>query len=169
MGIEGGATNSAPYIIGGARGRGGFAFGLLFNSPSFGGMSFTETEVAMTTAPASSGGGNVTIRKQLDFLVTTSPAGAAPAARAFGIQQAYTAAVGRTPVMPAYGTKYWHCKNRYASQEELLTAARYLHAHVPGQVGVLVIDWFHWKTMGDWSFDPEYWPDPAAMVAECKS
>ena len=62
------------------------------------------------------------------------------------------------------GSRYWHCKNRYATQDELLTAARYLHAHVPGQVGVLVIDWFHWKTMGDWSFDPKYWPDPKAMV-----
>lgn len=34
---------------------------------------------------------------------------------------------------------------------------------------MLVIDWFHWKIMGDWSFDPEFWPDPKAMVAECKS
>ena len=38
MGNEGGATNSAPYIVG-ASPKGGFAFGLLFNSPSFGGMS----------------------------------------------------------------------------------------------------------------------------------
>eukprot|EP01050_Picozoa_sp_SAG11_P011092 SAG11_NODE_1151_length_5668_cov_6.748070_2_plen_824_part_00 len=28
---------------------------------------------------------------------------------------------------------------------------------------------FHWKIMGDWSFDPAFWPDPKAMVAECKS
>jgi hypothetical protein len=34
MGNEGGATNGAPFIIGG--GDGGFSFGLLFNSPSFG-------------------------------------------------------------------------------------------------------------------------------------
>ena len=40
---------------------------------------------------------------------------------------------------------------------------------MPGQVGVLVIDWFHWRVMGDWSFDPAFWPDPKAMVAECKS
>ena len=71
--------------------------------------------------------------------------------------------------MPAYGSLYWHCKNRYSNQTQLLTAARYLHKNVPGQVGVLVIDWFHWKVMGDWSFDPEFWPDPAAMVEECKS
>lgn len=168
MGNEGGATNAAPYVIGGGK-AGGFAFGLLFNSPSFGGMNFTETEVTLFTARDAAGGGNTTIRKQLDFLVSTSAKGAKPAERAFSIQEAYTAAVGRTPTMPAYGSLYWHCKNRYSNQTQLLTAARYLHKNVPGQVGVLVIDWFHWKVMGDWSFDPEFWPDPAAMVEECKS
>ena len=148
MGNEGGATNAAPYIICGgsgagtaARGGGDFAFGLLFNSPSFGGMKFTQAQVTLSTAPDASGGGNTTIRKQLDFLITTSSKGAKPAEQAFEIQRAYTAAVGRTPVMPAYGSLYWHCKNRYSNQSQLLTAARYLHKHVPGQVGVLVIDW----------------------------
>jgi alpha-glucosidase (family GH31 glycosyl hydrolase) len=27
-------------------------------------------------------------------------------------------------------------------------------------------DWIHWKVQGDWHFDPEYWPDPSAMVKE---
>jgi len=27
-------------------------------------------------------------------------------------------------------------------------------------------DWMHWKVQGDWHFDPEYWPDPSAMVKE---
>jgi hypothetical protein len=38
MGNEGGATNGAPFIIGG--GDGGFSFGLLFNSPALGGVSY---------------------------------------------------------------------------------------------------------------------------------
>lgn len=33
-------------------------------------------------------------------------------------------------------------------------------------VDVIVIDWMHWKVQGDWHFDPEYWPDPTAMVQE---
>ena len=54
------------------------------------------------------------------------------------------------------------------AQEELLTAARGFHNRsVP--VDVIVIDWFHWKIMGDWSFNPTAWPDPKAMVDECKS
>lgn len=111
---------------------------------------------------------NATIRKQLDFLVISSAAKSAPEQRAFDIQKAYTAAVGRAPKMPSWGSQYWHCKNRYANQTQLLTAARYFHKHNLS-VGVLVIDWFHWKIMGDWSFDPKYWPDPQAMVDECKS
>lgn len=45
MGIEGGATNAAPYVIGGNKAAGSFTFGLLFNSPSYGGMDFSDTMV----------------------------------------------------------------------------------------------------------------------------
>ena len=31
---------------------------------------------------------------------------------------------------------------------------------------VIVIDFFHWTMQGDWRFDTDYWPDPAAMVRE---
>ena len=115
MGNEGGATNSAPYIVG-ASPKGGFAFGLLFNSPSFGGMNITQTEVTCFTAADSTAWStdlmNVTIRRQLDFLIITSAAKSPPAQRAHSIAQAYTAAVGRAMKMPAWGSQYWHCKNR---------------------------------------------------------
>jgi alpha-D-xyloside xylohydrolase len=176
MSNEGGATNAAPFIIGGrsapaaaaAGSTGGdFTFGLLFNSPSYGGMDIGESNVTCYTAPDQSGG-VAPIRKQLDFLILTTAAVQSGArSGAFSIHEAYTAAVGRVPMMPASFQLYWHCKNRYATQTELLDAARYLHAHAPYQVGVLVIDWFHWSIMGDWSFDPTYWPDPLAMVEEC--
>ena len=117
MGNEGGATNSAPYIVG-ASPKGGFAFGLLFNSPSFGGMNFTQKEVTCFTAADSTAWStsadltNVTIRRQLDFLIVTSAAKSPPAQRAHSIAKAYTAAVGRAMKMPAWGSQYWHCKNR---------------------------------------------------------
>jgi alpha-D-xyloside xylohydrolase len=167
MGNEGGPTNSAPFVVGGSNTT-GFSFGLLFNSPAFGGMDFTNTTLTCSTAPDSATGGNGTIRKMLDFLIVTSASGSPPSQRAFDISGAYTAAVGRAPKMPDWGSKYWHCKNRYSNQTQLLTAARYFHQHNLS-VGVLVIDWFHWRVMGDWSFDPKYWPDPKAMVEECKS
>ena len=31
-------------------------------------------------------------------------------------------------------------------------------------VSVLVIDFLHWKYCGDWKLDPQFWPDPQAMV-----
>lgn len=169
MGNEGGATNSAPYMIGGSKTAGGFSFGLLFNSPSFGAVQFNDEGVInCSTEPDSATGGNGTIRKQLDFLITTCAEESTPAEQIFDISKSYTAAVGRLPKMPSWGSLYWHCKNRYSTQEDLLTAARYFHK-AGLDVGVLVVDWFHWKIMGDWSFDPQYWPDPQAMVDECRS
>jgi alpha-D-xyloside xylohydrolase len=35
-------------------------------------------------------------------------------------------------------------------------------------MSVIVVDYLHWKEIGDWSFDPASWPDPAAMVAELR-
>ena len=36
-------------------------------------------------------------------------------------------------------------------------------------ISVIVTDFFHWTRMGDWKFDPAYWPDPAAMVKELEA
>ena len=33
-------------------------------------------------------------------------------------------------------------------------------------MSVLVIDFRHWEHTGDWRLDPEFWPDPEAMVRE---
>ena len=33
---------------------------------------------------------------------------------------------------------------------------------------MIVADYFHWPHQGDWKFDKDYWPDPAAMVHELK-
>ena len=150
MGNEGGASNAAPFLMGGRVGD--WTFGLLFNSPSFGGMEIGHANVTCYTAPDEQGG-VAPIRKQLDFLVITTSVADADAdaiddvpqshhgGGSFSIHEGYTAAVGRAPMMPAWAQLYWHCKNRYATQAELLDAARYLHANAPHQVGVLVIDW----------------------------
>ncbi len=36
------------------------------------------------------------------------------------------------------------------------------------KIDVIVIDFFHWPHMGDYRFDPEFFPDPKAMVQELK-
>ena len=77
----------------------------------------------------------------------------------------YADATGHAPVLPEWAAGFWQCKLRYASQEELLAVAREYHRRgLP--LDVIVADFFHWTRMGEWHFDPEAWPDPAAMVAE---
>ena len=60
----------------------------------------------------------------------------------------------------AYG--YIQCKQRYASQDEVLAVAKgYRDRHLPADV--MVVDWFYYTKMGQMDFDPKFWPDPAAM------
>jgi len=46
-------------------------------------------------------------------------------------------------------------------------AREYKRRNVP--LSVIVVDFFHWTMQGEWKFDPEFWPDPQAMVDELKS
>ncbi|KFZ12536.1 hypothetical protein V502_07047 [Pseudogymnoascus sp. VKM F-4520 (FW-2644)] len=84
------------------------------------------------------------------------------------IVEAYSGVTGTVPMMPEYGLGFWQCKLRYQTQEELLEVAReYKRRKLP--IDLIVIDFFHWALQGDWKFDPTYWPDPDAMIAELKS
>lgn len=125
-------------------------YGILWNNPAIGQVTFGKniTEwVAQST-------------KQLDFWIT---AGDTPAE----IEEAYADVTGKVPMMPEYAMGFWQCKLRYQTQDELLSIAReYKRRSLP--ISVIVIDYFHWPKQGDWKFDPEYWPDPEAMVKELK-
>ncbi len=83
------------------------------------------------------------------------------------IVENYTAVTGRAPEFPDNALGLWQCKLRCRTQEEVLEVAReYKKRGIP--LDVIVIDFFHWVRQGDWSFDPEYWPDPQAMMDELK-
>ncbi len=125
-------------------------YGFLWNNPAVGRVTFGKN---ITTWYAVSS-------KILDYWVT---AGDNPAE----IEEAYACATGKVPMMPEYGLGFWQCKLRYQTQEELLSIAReYKKRNLP--IDVIVIDYFHWPTQGDWKFDLTYWPDPDAMIAELK-
>ena len=80
----------------------------------------------------------------------------------------YTSVTGRAPEFPDNALGLWQSKLRYRTQDEVLEVAREYHRRgIP--LDVIVIDFFHWIRQGDWSFDPEYWPDPKAMVDELRS
>ncbi|GHU92513.1 glycosyl hydrolase [Spirochaetia bacterium] len=125
-------------------------YGFLWNNPAIGRVVFGRN---ITTWEARSA-------KCLDYWIT---AGDSPAE----IEEAYARATGTVPMMPDYAMGFWQCKLRYQTQDELLYIAReYKKRGLP--ISIIVVDFFHWPLQGEWKFDPVYWPDPDAMIAELK-
>ena len=76
----------------------------------------------------------------------------------------YRELTGAAPLFGKWAYGFWQCKNRYASQEELLSIAhKYRDMHIP--LDNIVQDWFWWNTMGEPVFNKNY-PDPKGMIAE---
>ncbi|MBQ9324514.1 MAG: glycoside hydrolase family 31 protein [Clostridia bacterium] len=123
-------------------------YGFLWHNPAIGSVSFGRNR---TTWHADT-------TRQLDYWITCGD-------RPEDISRNYAAATGFPPMMPEYGLGFWQCKLRYWNQEQLLSVAReYKKRGLP--IDVIVCDFFHWPRMGDYRFDPEFFPDPAAMVRE---
>ena len=121
-------------------------YGFLWNNPGIGravfGTNTTSFEAYST--------------KTLDYWVV---AGDSPAE----IEEAYSKVTGYVPMMPEYGLGFWQCKLRYWNQEQLLDVVReYKKRNIP--LDLIVIDFFHWKHQGEWSFDPKFWPDPGKSI-----
>ncbi|MBO4298738.1 MAG: glycoside hydrolase family 31 protein [Clostridia bacterium] len=136
---------SVPFVIS-SRG-----YGFLWHNPALGYASFGKNR---TTWHADA-------TRQMDYWIT---AGDKPADISFN----YAGATGFAPMMPEYGLGFWQCKLRYWNQEQVLEVAReYRRRGLP--IDVIVIDFFHWPRMGDYRFDPEFFPDPEAMVRELRS
>jgi alpha-D-xyloside xylohydrolase len=78
------------------------------------------------------------------------------------IYAGYRLLTGPTPMLPKAAYGYIQCKQRYASQDEVLAVAKgYRERHLPADV--LVVDWFYYTKMGQMDLDPKFWPDPTAM------
>jgi alpha-D-xyloside xylohydrolase len=78
------------------------------------------------------------------------------------IYAGYKLLTGPTHMLPKAAYGYIQCKQRYASQKELLDVAQgYRDRHLPADV--LVVDWFYYTKMGQMDMDPKAWPDPVAM------
>ncbi|MCW5951304.1 MAG: hypothetical protein KIT69_03480 [Propionibacteriaceae bacterium] len=133
---------SVPFVMSSA------GYGFLWHNPAIGRATFAANRTEWHAEST----------RQLDYWIT---AGDTPAQ----ISEAYADATGHVPVMPEYGLGYWQCKLRYWNQEQLLAVARE-HKRRGLPLDVIVADFFHWPFMGDFRFDEEFWPDPAAMVAE---
>jgi alpha-D-xyloside xylohydrolase len=78
------------------------------------------------------------------------------------IYSGYRLLTGPAHMLPKAAYGYIQCKQRYASQQEVLSVAQgYRDRHLPADV--LVVDWFYYTKMGQMDFDPKFWPDPLAM------
>ncbi|KAK5102347.1 hypothetical protein LTR70_000132 [Exophiala xenobiotica] len=84
------------------------------------------------------------------------------------ILRLYADVTGHAPQMPEYALGFWQCKLRYRTQEEVLAVAReFQRRKLP--LSVIVVDFFHWPTQGDWRFDSNFFSEPKVMVSELES
>ena len=77
----------------------------------------------------------------------------------------YRTVTGKSQVMPKWAMGYWLSRERYHTQDELLTALQeYRKREVP--LDVIVQDWSYWPVdaWGSHEFDKQRFPDPAGMV-----
>ena len=123
-------------------------YGLLWNNPSLGRVEFGNNMTRWVSRGC----------RQLDYYITAGDSYA-------DIMGNYAGVTGHAPLLPKWAAGFWMCKLRYRTQGEFLAAAReFKRLGLP--LSVLVIDFRHWRHWGDWQLDPEFWPDPVAMVRE---
>ncbi len=136
------AQISIPFYIS------NIGYGFLWNNPAIGKVSFGKNYTEWDS----------NLSSEIDYWITV---GDEPKE----LLKNYSEATGRAPEFPDDLLGLWQCKLRYRTQEEVLEVAREYHRRgLP--LDMIVIDYYHWMHDGDWSFDPAYWPDPAAMVKE---
>jgi alpha-D-xyloside xylohydrolase len=77
----------------------------------------------------------------------------------------YRTITGRSPMLPKWSFGFWQCRQRYRTQDELLTVVREFRKRgIP--LDNIVQDWFYWREdqWGSHEFDPDRFPDPDGMV-----
>ena len=99
------------------------------------------------------------VAKGLDYVVFAGGADA--------VMHSFRSLAGHVPALPDWIFRYIHCRERFDTQDELLTVARRLHDEkIP--TGTVVQDWQWWGKYG-WNamrFDEDKYPDPKAMADE---
>ncbi len=77
----------------------------------------------------------------------------------------YRTLTGKAPVMPKWVMGYWQSREKYNTQEEVLSTLReYRKRNLP--IDNIVIDWLHWQqdAWGSHEFDRNRFPTPKEMV-----
>ena len=77
----------------------------------------------------------------------------------------YRDLTGKATMLPKWAFGFWQSRERYVSQEQLLANLEaYRERNIP--IDNIVLDWSYWPVdaWGSHEFDPEFFPDPKAMV-----
>jgi len=76
----------------------------------------------------------------------------------------YRNLTGHAPLLPKWAYGFFQSKDRYVSQDEVLSIAhRYREEHIP--LDAIVQDWYWWKTEGDPVFNSNF-PDVSAELRQ---
>ena len=145
-----GGDISIPFYVSTA------GFGLLYNEAGYGHISIDSQQASWQS--------NAT--HQLDLWLTTGPADSAAPTPYPQLSSNYADATGHPNPLPHFASGFWQSKDRYRNQSEVLDiTSHFAELQVP--VEVFVIDWQHWRYLGDWAFaSKQCWPDPTAMVEQ---
>jgi alpha-D-xyloside xylohydrolase len=79
----------------------------------------------------------------------------------------YRQATGDAPLFPEAAYGFWQCRERYSSQEQMLSAASEFRARqIP--VDFIVQDWQYWGNhgWGAYEWDLSHYPNPSNMIAQ---
>lgn len=82
-----------------------------------------------------------------------------------GVIGGYRTLTGKSPIIPKWALGYWQSRERYTTQEEILsTLKEFRDREIP--IDNIVQDWQYWlpDQWGSHEFDPDRFPDPKAMV-----
>ncbi len=82
-----------------------------------------------------------------------------------GVISGYRTLTGKAQIMPKWAMGYWQSRERYTTQEELVSTLReFRERHIP--VDNIVQDWQYWDDdqWGSHEFNAERYPDPMGMV-----
>jgi alpha-D-xyloside xylohydrolase len=77
----------------------------------------------------------------------------------------YREITGKAPMMPKWAMGLWQCRQRYKTQDELLSIVKeFRDRKIP--LDNIVQDWFYWKEdqWGSHKFDLDRYPDPDGMI-----
>lgn len=95
---------------------------------------------------------------QLDYYYIAGPS-------ADEVIAGYRTLTGKAPVMPRWAMGFWQSRERYKTQDEILsTVAEFRKRNIP--LDNIVQDWSYWK-VDDWGsheFEAKRYPDPQAML-----